>query len=299
MHKPPCLRRGDTIGVVAPAGAIDDAALQRGVAFLEAAGFRVRLGAAVAERVRYLAGSDAARAEDLAVMVRDPSVAAVFAARGGYGSGRLLPRLDPRLFRAHPKAVVGHSDLTFLLNDLVQRAELVSFHGPMVSWFAEKPEAVSDLLTRLAGGGADSAEAPLVLREGRADGPLIGGCLSIVTAMLGTRFAVETKGRLLFLEDVNEQPFRIDRMLTQLKQAGAFDGIAGILFGEMPGCFEDAGVTLADLVADICGDGDYPIVSGLPSGHGSGTLTLPLGLPARLSGSTLTFLEPAVDSSAR
>lgn len=294
MLRPPRLRRGDTIGVVAPAGAVDGAAVDRGVAILEAAGFRVRLGAAVCDRHRYLAGCDAARFDDLLSMVMDPSIAAIFAARGGYGSGRLLPWLDPTAIRAHPKALVGHSDLTFLLNDVAQRAGLVTFHGPMVSWFAERPDGVDTLLAMLTGDAQREVDTALPLRDGEAEGVLVGGCLSVVAAMVGTPYAVDTTGRLLFLEDVNERPFRIDRMLTQLRQAGALDDLAGLIFGEMPGCFDAGDVTLADVVADICGDLPYPIAAGVRSGHGSGAATLPLGVRARLAGGRLTLLEPPV-----
>ena len=294
ISKPPRLRRGQTIGVIAPAGPVDEAALQRGVAVLEAEGFQVRLGDSVFACERYLAGDDACRAADWNAMIGDDAVAAILCARGGYGAGRLLPRLDPSPLRRRPKALVGHSDVTFLLNDLVQRAGVTSFHGPMVSWFAEQPPAVANLLAVLGGEPLAPLEAEEVWRDGEAEGLLVGGCLSIVAAMVGTPFAVDTRGALLFLEDVNERAYRVDRMLTQLRQAGAFDSVAGLIFGEMPGTFEEGGPDLAEVVLDVCGDLDVPIVAGIPSGHGRGLLTLPFGVRARVRGAEVTFLESAV-----
>lgn len=292
--KPPRLRPGDRIGVLAPAGVVDAEALARGVAVIEAAGFRVDQGASVFARDRYLAGDDAARAGDWHAMMADGDVAAVFCARGGYGSGRLLPWLDLSSVRRRPRAFVGHSDLTFLLNHLAQAAGLISFHGPMVSWFAEQPEAVANLFDLLAGGAPPAIEADEVWRDGAAEGVLVGGCLSIVAAMVGTPWQIDTRGALLFLEDVNERPYRVDRMLTQLRQAGSLAEVAGLVFGEMPGTFDADGPTLADVVLDVCEDLAVPIVAGVPSGHGRGTLTLPLGARARIEGGRLRILETVV-----
>ena len=246
--------------MVSPAAAVDEASLRAGVQLLEQAGFRVRLGAATLAKAGYLAGTDRERLADLDEMFRDPEVKAIIAARGGYGSGRLLPRIDPAM-RAHPKIFVGHSDLTFLLNDLVQRAELVTFHGPMVAGLQARPEAASALLGMLSGdrvGWHQPAQA--VVQPGTAEGLLVGGCLSVIVSMLGTAYAMETRGRLLFLEDVNEKPYRIDRMLTQLRQAGALDDVAGVIFGEMAGCTagEDERVTVRDVIAEAFAERALP-----------------------------------------
>lgn len=297
MRKPAPLRRGDVIGVVSPAAAVDEASLQAGVKLLEQAGYRVRLGAATVKKSGYLAGTDRERLADLDDMFRTPEVKAIIAARGGYGSGRLLPLLDPALPRAHAKIFVGHSDLTFLLTDFVQRAELVTFHGPMVAGLQQRAEAAATLLAMLSGdrvGWHQPAQA--VVQPGMAEGLLVGGSLSVIVALLGTPWALETRGRLLFLEDVNEKPYRVDRMLTQLRQAGVLDGVAGVIFGEMPGCTagEDERVTVRDVIAEAFATAPYPVAFGLPSGHGTGTLTLPLGIRARLAGERLTLLESPV-----
>lgn len=295
--KPPPLRAGDVVGVIAPAGAVDAALLQAGVAALEAAGLRVRVAAHALQRTGFLAGTDVDRAADLTEMLADPELRAIVAARGGYGAGRLLPLIDPAVVRAAGKIFVGHSDVTFLLNAFVQDAGVVSFHGPMVTGLPQRPVALGLLLDLLGGDRAGwTLSAPEVVRPGVAEGVLAGGCLAIVTAMLGTRHAIDTRGRLLFLEDVNERPFRIDRMLTQLRQAGAFDDVAGVIFGEMVGCCGpgDDAVTVRDVVAEAFADARFPVMFGLPSGHGIGTLTLPLGVRARMDGATVTLLESPV-----
>lgn len=294
VRKPAPLRPGDVVGVVAPAGAVDEDGLALGVGLLEDAGFRVRLGAATRKRRGYFAGPDELRAADLHEMFRDPDIRAILAARGGYGSGRLLPLLDFGLLREHPKIFVGHSDVTFLLAALLQRADVVTFHGPMVAGFAQQPEAAESLLRLLCGERVGwHAAARFVVQPGEAEGPLTGGCLSIVAAGLGTPWALETRGRILFLEDVNERPYRVDRMLTQLRQAGLFDGVAGVVFGEMAGCDPagDDGPTVLEVVRDAFAGAPFPVALGLPSGHGSGTFTVPLGVRARLAGDRLILLE--------
>lgn len=285
---------GDVIGVVAPAGVVDDDALAAGVNMLESAGYRVRLGAAVHKQHGYFAGPDDLRVADLHEMFRDPDIRAIFSARGGYGSGRLLPLLDFDLLREYPKIFVGHSDTTFLLTALVERAHVVTFHGPMVAAFHRHPDAAELLLRLLAGERVGwHAAAPEVVQPGEGEGILTGGCLSILAAALGTPYAPVTRGRLLFLEDVNEKPYRVDRLLTQLRQAGLFDDVAGVIFGEMIGCGgdEDEAVTVRDVIYDAFATAPYPVAFGLPSGHGGGTLTLPFGIRTRLAGDRLIFLE--------
>ncbi|MEO8601584.1 MAG: LD-carboxypeptidase [bacterium] len=301
MRKPPPLRPGDLIGVVAPGAAVDAAAVASGVAVLERAGFRVRVGAAVGRHVGYLAGSDAERLADLTAMFTDPAVRAIIAARGGYGTGRLLPQFDAAVARAHPKIVVGYSDLTFLLTTLVQDADLVVFHGPMAADFERNPAGTAALLSLLRGDRtAWNIAAREIVQPGTGEGLIVGGCLSILVAALGTPYAVETAGRLLFLEDVNEKPYRVDRMLTQLRQAGKLDGVVGVLFGDMTGCGHagDA-VTVRDVIHEAFASARYPVVFGLPTGHGGGVVTLPLGVLARLAGERLSFLESPLAEAAR
>ena len=294
MRKPPPLRPGDVIGVVSPAAAVDESALRTWVELIEQAGFRVRLGTSVLGRHGYLAGPDQERADDLHAMLRDPEVKAVIASRGGYGSGRLLPLLEPAELCDHPKIVLGHSDVTFLLNDLVRRAGVVTFHGPMVANFARRPETAAAVLAFL-GGDRSAWHQPgrEIVQPGMAEGRLVGGNLSVLVATLGTPYVPDTRDAILFLEDVNEKPYRVDRMLTQLRQAGVFDAVSGVVFGEMVDCTagDDERVTVRDVIAEAFARAPYPVAFGLASGHGDGLVTLPLGVRVRLAGERLTLLE--------
>lgn len=294
MRKPAPLRKGDVVGVVAPGGATNAMAVTAGVQIFEDLGYRVLVGSSVFRRDGYLAGSDAERAADLMEMFERPEVRAIVAARGGYGSGRLLPRLDIEVVRQHPKVFVGYSDVTFLLNHFVQRGDLVTFHGPMIAGLAEHPDAATRLLAMLSGDRSVwNLSAREVVQPGMAEGVIVGGCLSVIAATLGTPYEIETAGRLLFLEDVNEKPYRIDRLLTHLRQAGKLDGVVGVIFGEMAGCVADAheAVSVRDVIRAAFAEAPYPVALGLPTGHGGGDVTLPLGIRARLAGERLTLLE--------
>lgn len=297
MRKPAALRAGDLIGVVAPGAAVEERAVQAGARVLEQAGYRVRIGESVLKRDGYLAGREADRLADLVGMFEDPEVRAIVAARGGYGSGRLLPLFDPAVAQQHAKIFVGYSDLTFLLTQLVQRAALVAFHGPMLADLDKNLDGAAALLGLLSGDrGGWNLSASKIIQPGTAEGVIVGGCLSILVAALGTPYALDTAGRLLFLEDVNEKPYRIDRMLTQLRQAGKLDDVAGVIFGEMAGCVSapDEKVSVCDVIRDAFAGARFPVVFGLSTGHGSGATTLPLGIRARLAGERLSLLESPV-----
>ena len=235
-------------------------------------------------------------------MFTDPSVQAVFCSRAGYGSGRLLPLLDFTLFSQQPKIFVGYSDVTLLLNAFVQRAGLVCFHGPLVAGefaagLSERSRAhLFNLLTR--GTGEAALPFSTTLRTGVAEGPLLGGCLSVLVATLGTPFAFDPRGAILFLEDIGEKPYRVDRMLVQLKQGGILEHLAGVVFGDMQGCWgtEDDPTLLLSVIADAFADYAYPVGFGLPAGHGGENFALPLGTRVRLDAGQqqLVFLESAV-----
>jgi muramoyltetrapeptide carboxypeptidase len=303
IRKPSRIRSGDTVGVVAPSGAVDEERLRAGVRVLEGWGLRVMLGDAVLERRGYLAGTDEARYADLRRMLDDPEVRAVFCARGGYGSQRLLPRLDGALLGDRPKALVGYSDATALLAAAVG-AGVVALHGPMVA--ADLARGLSGRsLTRLRRMLTEAdylweAEVPETVRPGRARGRLVGGCLSVLAASLGTPWAPDTRGAILFLEDVHERPYRLDRLLTQLRLSGKLSAAAGVVFGTMAACPAVDGVGPLDVVHACCADLGCPVGFGLPSGHGAGpggdNLALPLGVEVELDTERgrLTALEPAV-----
>jgi muramoyltetrapeptide carboxypeptidase len=288
--RPRRVRPGDVVGVVAPAGPIDPARLAAGVAVLESWGLRPRVGDSVLARRAYLAGDDEARAADLAAMLADPEVRAVLCARGGYGSQRIVPALDLGALRADPKPVVGYSDNTALLAAVVG-AGVAAVHGPMVA---------ADLARGLAAASADAfhatlfdpsfrlhAAVPTPVRGGRARGRLVGGCLSVLATTLGTRWAFESDDCILFLEDVHEWPYRLDRLLVQLRQAGRFERVAGVVLGTFAACREADGVTPLDVVRAAFADAPFPVGFGLAAGHSTAesdveNLALPLGMTVEL-----------------
>lgn len=325
LLRPTALRRGDLVAVVAPAGPVPHARLVRGVRTLERHGLRVRLGAGVLSRTRYLAGNDDRREVDLVALWANPEVKAIFTARGGYGTARIVDALTPKFLRKHPKIFCGFSDNT-TIHLACARAGLVSFHGPMAAWeladgartggatlaSAQRLLATGDRASRdgrpagpgvSRSGGYDAASfhavlfgdgarglrfAPPAARTivpGRTRGRLVGGCLSLIVSSIGCPEELDARGAILLLEDVVEPPFRIDRMLTQLRRAGVFDGVRGIVLGDFPACHpeKDAGWTLEDVLRDRLGDLGVPVAWRFPYGHTARpSLTLPLGTRATL-----------------
>ncbi len=289
--KPPALRPGDTIGIVAPASNIQKTDLEAGCAALARAGYRTFYLDSILERDRYFAGSPARRARELEQMFERDDIRAILCARGGYGANYLLPHLDLAKIKAHPKIVIGYSDITTLLTHFLDAAGLVVFHGPMAAkdWAHEKGVDLNSWQSALS--GSASWDVPLnpevvALAGGEAEGILYGGCLSILVASLGTPYAIKTAGTILFLEDVAAKPFQIDRMLMQLKLGGHLDSVRGIVFGEMLDCFQNAtqDYTLQEVVQRIVGDLGVPMAFGVKSGHvTSGNITLPFGVKAKLS----------------
>ncbi len=303
--RPPALRPGGCIGIVAPASAPDPAAVDAGVAALRARGFECRLAPHVFARDGLCAGSDAHRASDLAAMLADPEIGAVVCARGGYGSMRLLPLWDAGELLARPKALVGFSDIT-ALHAACARVGLVSLHGAMITDLAlEGPGAANlDALLRVL---CDPAPLGLpswpqaapghVLFPGVARGRIVGGNLSLVAATLGTPWELDTAGRLLLLEDTHEPAYRLDRYLVQLEQAGKLRAAAGFLIGELAACRPSAGgVEPLGVFAQHLRPLGKACLAGLPLGHGELRWTLPLGVEAVLdtAGGGLRVLESAV-----
>jgi muramoyltetrapeptide carboxypeptidase len=313
----PALRPGDTIGIVAPASGFHEAALLRGLARLESLGYRVKLGSHVHDRVpQYFAGTPEQRAADLHAMFLDQSVRAILCARGGYGSQALLSLIDLDVVRQNPKPIVGCSDITVLQSWLLEQTGLVCLHGPMAAGDFAREEgqvAASDdsRFVDLASWNAcltgepewqlAAASGLHTLKPGTARGRLYGGCLSLLVSTLGTThelLRVPAEDMVLFLEDIGEKPYQIDRMLTQWRAAGKLDRVSGIVFGEMLGC-EQSGVTytLRDVLQRVLADFPGPVAFGLRSGHVShANVTLPLGIACELDcgdHATLTFKGPA------
>lgn len=287
--------------MIAPAGAVEAERLTAGVRRLQSWGFEVEVGGAVLARHAYLAGADEERRADLQRMIEDRRVRAIFCARGGYGSQRLLPLLDLDALVRTPKPIVGYSDATALLNAAVG-AGVIAVHGPMVADDMAgdlSPRSEAQLKQLLTDGDALwEAEVPETLRPGRAQGRLLGGCLSVLAATLGTPHAPDTDGAVLFLEDTWERPYRLDRLLTQLRQAGKLERLAGLVFGTMAACPPVNGVGPFDVVRACCEDLSCPIGAGLPAGHNPGgdNLALAFGVQVELdtAGGRLRALEPAV-----
>jgi len=295
LIKPRALTWGDTIGVVAPAGVVCRDRLCEGVEQLEARGFRVELASDILDRRGYLAGSAKERAATLSAFMRRDDIQAVFCARGGFGSIQLLPYLDAASVRSHPKIFVGFSDVTVLLNWFVERCGVAAFHGPMVA--VEFPKgldpAAGDLFWRaLTGGETDwQLRGSTVIHRGKGTvhAPLMGGCLSVIVTTLGTPYEINTSGSILFLEDVGEKPYRIERMLTQLKMAGKLDELAGVVTGSFDGCEASEGKTVEELLRETFANSGYPVVTGLPCGHCTANWLLPFGVPAELKADTATL----------
>jgi muramoyltetrapeptide carboxypeptidase len=311
--KPPALRPGDTVGIVAPASNVKRGDLEAGCEGLRRAGYRPLYSDAILDQDLYFAGSVERRARELEEMFARADVRAVVCARGGYGTNYLLEELDLEKIKSHPKIFVGYSDVTTLLTYFSDAAGLVAFHGPMVAkdWAHENGVDLISWRAALAGTtawepdlGAGSGVSGLV--EGAGEGTLYGGCLSLLVASLGTPYEIETAGRILFLEDVAAKPFQIDRMLMQLKLAGKLDEVQGIVFGEMRDCVQTAnqGYTLEEAVLRIVGELGVPVAYGLRSGHvTAGNITLPIGVRAGLTVRdgevTLKILESAVTVSGK
>ncbi|MBI3759985.1 MAG: LD-carboxypeptidase [Deltaproteobacteria bacterium] len=302
IHKPPALKHGDTVGVIATSSTVEPAYLERGVGVLTTMGYRVKVSAKALDRAGILAGNDHDRAHELNAFFADPEVKAIFGARGGYGCGRILPLIDFDAIRRTPKIFLGFSDATFLLNAMVECAGIVAFHGPMVAMdFARglTQRSIDHLAGLLSGETRGfELEAREVVRPGIGDGELIGGCLSVVVASLGTPFAPKFDGRILFLEDTGEKAYRIDRMLVQLRQAGAFDRVAGIVFGAIRPVEGDdrERARIVEFVAEQTAGLRCPVLFGVEAGHGTENLTLPFGVRARLESTSrrLVIEEAAV-----
>ena len=302
LIKPQALRPGDTIGIAAPASPFDQQAFERGVAVLESMGYRLKIPDDLFSRQGYLAGSDSERASQLRKLFEDESVRAIFCARGGFGSMKLLPLLDFEAICAHPKILVGFSDITALLVAIYNRCDMVTFHGPLVTTLKKDSEKTCSALIHAVGSNRPLAFKPrkaAVLNPGRASGRLVGGNLTSLCHMAGTPYEPRFEGHLLFLEDRGEAPYRIDRMLSQLRLGGYLDGVAGVILGS----FQDCG-PLEDVYAiakEAFRHTGVPVLAGFDLGHGTDNLTVPIGLEADMDTEdrSLRFQEPATDGGGQ
>jgi muramoyltetrapeptide carboxypeptidase len=305
LLKPRALRPGDRIAIVAPASPFREEEFHAGVAELRTLGFEPVFEPGVFDRCGYVAGTPQARAAAVRAAWRDPDVAALIGVRGGYGSVQLLPLLDPAELRRHPKIFVGYSDLTSMLQYLLA-CGLVAFHGPMLAGRLGRGDAGYDrasflrVLTEAAPAGELVVPALETINRGEAVGPLFGGTLTQLLASLGTPYAFDPPaGHVLFIDEVAERPYRLDRMLTQLRLSGILGRASAVVFGELPRCDEPGGDPRArSVVAELMRGFDGPVLYGFPSGHTTGpAMTLPLGVEVRIIGggtARLIVEEPAV-----
>jgi muramoyltetrapeptide carboxypeptidase len=305
--KPSALKKGDTVGIVAPSSYFPREEFEAGCEAVRDMGYNPVYDDSIFDRDLYFAGSVERRARELEGMFVRPDVRAIVCARGGYGANYLLPCLDMKKIAAYPKIFVGYSDLTSLLTYLTDAAGMVTFHGPMVAKDFVKPGGVDAASWQAALGGESrwpldfgAGSGVQSLAQGSAEGVLYGGCLSMLAASLGTPYEIRTDGTILFIEDVAAKPYQIDRMLMQLKLAGKLQAVRGLIFGEMLGCTQSLtqGYTLEEVVMRIVGNLGVPVAYGVRSGHVSkGNITLPIGVSALLnvggSGVALEILEPA------
>lgn len=308
---PARLKPGDQVGLITPASYLEDEGLEKAVKNLEQLGLKPVLGKNIRADYGSLAGTDEQRLADLHQMFSDPAIQGVWCARGGYGCARILPKVDFKMIRRNPKVFVGYSDITALHIAIQRYTGLVTYHGPVGSstltdYTREQLEqllfAPSENYTiKLAPlqkekALEDAAYSTKIIRPGVAEGQLVGGNLTLLASALGTNYIPDLKNKILFIEDIGEKPYRIDRMLTSLRQAWPLSDLAGIAMGVFADCEAKSGsrsLTLLETIEDRLGDLDMPIVYGLSFGHIDDMCTLPMGINARLDTESkcITLLE--------
>lgn len=297
---PAALEKGDTIGIISPASPMIRERLERGIAYLKERGFSVLLGKHVYDQRGYLAGTDEERGGDLHAMFKNPNVKAIISSRGGYGTPRLLPFLDYELIRENPKILVGYSDLTSLQLAIFSQTGLVTYSGPMVAVEMGKgidPFTEEHFWPHLLAGQSYSEypavpDSPLVrVHSGKASGRLIGGCLSMINPILGTPYQPDFRGSILILEDVGEEPYRVDRYMSQFRSAGIFQQVAGIIFSQFVDCDpgDNPSLTIDEVIEDYTHDLDIPIVKNFLYGHVDRKFTIPIGATVELDADSLSI----------
>jgi len=308
MLRPKSLKRGHRIGVVSPSYWLEKKGLGNAVTVFQKKGYEVQLGDSVYLKDGPFAGTPQQRANDINQMFSDPNIDAIFCARGGYGANRVLPLLDYDLIQSKPKIFMGYSDITAFLTSITQKTGLVTFHGPMLSTFKNKlvPYNLDTLVNVLSGKEnirivEPNELKPTILKSGKAIGPLWGGNMCLLVNRLGTKNQLNTDGVILFIEDVDENLYAFDRMLFHMKEAGMFENIRGLIVGELTEIKDEIipfGKTTNEIILDVCGDLNIPIVTNFPCGHGNYQATLPISLPVELRADNnfveLLFLESPV-----
>ena len=308
MIKPKSIKVNSTIGVVSPSYWLDENVLKNTAKFFTDLGYNIKISKSNSLQWGPFAGTPQERADDLHRMFADPKIDAVMCARGGYGANRVLPLLDYDLIRKNPKIFIGYSDITAYLTSITQKTNLVTFHGPMLttykkSWINYNYNLMNMVLT---GENNINIEPPeslktRILKDGTASGPLWGGNMSLLINRLGTSDALNTNGVILFLEDIDEYLYSFERMLVQMRTSGMFDQINGLIIGELEDIRDQEvrfGRNTDEIILDICGDLDIPIVSNFPCGHGKYQATLPISITTEINTtkkeSPITITDSAV-----
>ena len=310
--KPNRLKKGDTIGLIAPGSSVTEEKLEKAIKNIESLGFHVQHTKNILAKHGYLAGTDDQRLHDLHFMFNNPKIHGIWCIRGGYGCGRLLPEIDYSLIRKNPKPLIGYSDITALLQAIYCETGLVGFHGPVaVSEFTAytiqqfqsvlmHPKSEFEIKNALEN---TKNENPVfqtkIIKSGKAKGEIVGGNLSLIAALAGTKYQLNAKNKIIFLEDIGERPYRIDRMLTQLLQSCNLKEAAGIALGIFDDCEAKEGsnsLTLMETLEDRLGNLGIPIVYGLSFGHIDNQFTFPIGTEAELNtdNQSIKLLEQAV-----
>jgi muramoyltetrapeptide carboxypeptidase len=307
--RPAALRPGDLVALVSPSGPTRVERVRRGIELLTGWGLRVEAAPNAYERRGYLAGTDEARLADLNAALRDPAVRGIVCTRGGYGVQRIVDGLDLAAVRADPKLVVGFSDITALQLALWRAARLSTVHGPGAAWLDERTGAAAADSLRQAVMGAepvvikvreDEETAPVRVPGEPVRGTLLGGNLCLLASTVGTPDMPDLRGAVLLLEDVDEPPYKVDRMLLHLRRAGVLDGLAGVALGQFTRCADEWPTSIVDVLGEHLGRLGAPVLGGLPIGHGRDQLTVPVGVLATLdvAAGTLTA-DPATHRSDR
>ena len=308
MIKPKPIKVNSTIGVGSPSYWLDEHVLKNTAKFFTDLGYNIKISKSSSLQWGPFAGTPQERADDLHRMFADPKIDAVMCARGGYGANRVLPLLDYDLIRKNPKIFIGYSDITAYLTSITQKTNLVTFHGPMLttykkSWINYNYNLMNRVLT---GENNINIEPPeslktRILKDGTASGPLWGGNMSLLINRLGTSDALNTNGVILFLEDIDEYLYSFERMLVQMRTSGMFDQINGLIVGELEDIRDQEvrfGRNTDEIILDICGDLDIPIVSNFPCGHGKYQATLPISITTEINTtkkeSPITITDSAV-----
>ena len=307
MIKPKRLYPRSTIGVISPSYWIDKHILEQASKIFTDRNYKLVFGKSIHSKNGQFAGNAKIRAEDIHTMFLDSRIDAIVCARGGYGANKVIPLLDYELIKNNPKIFMGYSDITAYLLSITQRTKLITFHGPMLTTYKNGFEEYSynQMINILSGKKkidllSSNKMKPHILKKGTAAGSLWGGNLTLVINRLGTNDQINTKNSILFLEDINEYYYSFERMLIHLQKAGVFDNITGLIVGELINMKDEDvpfGKSTDDIVMDICGKKDFPIVTNFPCGHGTHQTTLPISLPVELqAGSSISIklLESAV-----